>query len=258
MNFYSEWNQSGASATIPEATIASGQASSVAHANNIVGSYQVSISFNGMVRAISVLLTNTKAGTSTGLVSSANPSTYGQPVTFAATVSVTPPGVGNPGGTISFYDVLDGNVPPARPEPAGTPLASIELGSQPDSPSTIFLMTTAELPAGVHHILAYYNGAGLFEVSASNIVTQTVNKAVAVVSLGNLLQVYDGAPKPVSVGTTPGGLAVSVTYDGAATPPVKPGSYAVTAVVNEANYEGSASGTLLIQARVYLPLAIRN
>lgn len=76
--------------------------------------------------------------------------------------------------------------------------------------------------------------------------TVTVNKAVAAVALGNLNTSFDGEPKPVTVTTDPEGLTVNVTYDGSAAPPTEAGSYAVVATIDDANYAGSASGTLVI------------
>jgi len=69
----------------------------------------------------------------------------------------------------------------------------------------------------------------------------------AQVTLGNLVQTFDGNPKSVSVVTDPADLNVAVTYDGSATAPTNAGSYAVTAVVNDANFNGQANGTLIIQ-----------
>lgn len=77
-------------------------------------------------------------------------------------------------------------------------------------------------------------------------VTVTVNKVNATVTLGNLSQTYDGNPKPITVTTDPAGLNVDVTYDGSGTPPTDAGSYAVVATVTTPNYQGSASGTLVI------------
>ncbi|MEK7675741.1 MAG: MBG domain-containing protein, partial [Verrucomicrobiota bacterium] len=76
--------------------------------------------------------------------------------------------------------------------------------------------------------------------------TFTVAKATATVSLSGLTATYDGSPKPVTVTTVPAGLATSVTYNGSATVPVNANSYTVSAVVNDANYQGSGSGTLII------------
>lgn len=74
----------------------------------------------------------------------------------------------------------------------------------------------------------------------------TVEKAVAVVTLGGLTQSHDGAAKPVTVATDPPGLGFVVTYNGSSTVPVNVGSYAVLVTISDANYEGSAAGTLMI------------
>jgi hypothetical protein len=73
------------------------------------------------------------------------------------------------------------------------------------------------------------------------------SKLSATVELSNMTQTYDGTPKPVSVTTDPPDLAVSVTYGGSTTIPTNAGSYAVVATVVDPNYQGSASGTLLIE-----------
>lgn len=78
--------------------------------------------------------------------------------------------------------------------------------------------------------------------------TLAVAKATATVSLSGLYYVYDGYSKSATVTTDPAGLNASATYDGSATAPSATGSYAVVATVSEANYQGSASGTLTIAA----------
>ena len=85
----------------------------------------------------------------------------------------------------------------------------------------------------------------------SAVAAVTVNRAAATVTLGNLTQTYDGTAKSVGVTTSPAGLAVSVTYDGVASPPVAVGDYAVEAIVIDPNYQGGATGTLVIQPRRY-------
>lgn len=74
----------------------------------------------------------------------------------------------------------------------------------------------------------------------------TINQANATVTLGHLTQPYTGSPRPVSVATSPDGLAVNVTYNGEAAAPTLPGSYAVVATIADPNYTGFASGTLVI------------
>lgn len=68
----------------------------------------------------------------------------------------------------------------------------------------------------------------------------------ATVSLSGLDAVYDGTPKSVTVTTNPVGLIVDITYNGSPTPPTDAGNYAVIATVSDPNYQGSASGTLVI------------
>ena len=48
--------------------------------------------------------TVSQAGTTSKVTSSANPSVYGQTVTFKATVAVAAPATGTPSGTVTFYD----------------------------------------------------------------------------------------------------------------------------------------------------------
>src|SRR5207244_607253 len=44
------------------------------------------------------------AGTATVVTSAPNPSVFGQPVTFTATVTAVPPGTGTPTGTVTFAE----------------------------------------------------------------------------------------------------------------------------------------------------------
>jgi sugar lactone lactonase YvrE len=74
----------------------------------------------------------------------------------------------------------------------------------------------------------------------------TVNKATATVTLSGLNHIYDRTPRSATVATDPLGLTVTVTYAGSATAPLAAGEYAVAASVVEANWQGSASGTLII------------
>ena len=78
--------------------------------------------------------------------------------------------------------------------------------------------------------------------------TLVIGKATAQVTLSALTQLHDGSARPVQVATQPAGLVVAITYDGAAAAPSAVGSYAVEALVDEANYQGQASATLTILA----------
>ncbi len=76
--------------------------------------------------------------------------------------------------------------------------------------------------------------------------TFAVTKAAATVTLAGLAQTYDGTPKSASATTDPEGLSVEITYDGSATVPINAGTYAATGTINDAMYEGSAAGTLVV------------
>jgi len=68
----------------------------------------------------------------------------------------------------------------------------------------------------------------------------------ATVTLGNLTATYDGTSKSATATTIPPNLMVTFTYNGSSSAPVAAGSYTVIATVNDPNYTGSATGTLVI------------
>ncbi|OAM89625.1 MBG domain-containing protein [Termitidicoccus mucosus] len=72
----------------------------------------------------------------------------------------------------------------------------------------------------------------------------------AAVTLGDLIQAWDGDPKPVSVATDPAGLSAVVTYGEERSPaaPAEIGLYPVVAQINAPGYYGEVSGTLNIRA----------
>ncbi len=84
-----------------------------------------------------------------------------------------------------------------------------------------------------------------YQGSATN--TLVISQAFAAVTLGSLSQTHDGTPKCATVSTTPPGLLVILTYDGSTNCPSAVGSYTVIGTINDANYQGSATNTLVIQ-----------
>ena len=103
--------------------------------------------------------------------------------------------------------------------------------------------TTEPTNAGSYAVVATVVD-DVYEGSASD--TLVIAKATASVILGSLSHTYDGSPKSATATTTPTGLNVSFTYGGNPSPPTNAGSYAVVATVVDPNYQGSASGTLVI------------
>lgn len=84
--------------------------------------------------------------------------------------------------------------------------------------------------------------------NATATVTLVVIPASATMTLSNLIQTYDGTPKPVTVITSPSNLSgVNITYNGSSTVPTNAGTYPVVATLTNANYTApTVSGTLTI------------
>ena len=103
--------------------------------------------------------------TAVSLQSSENPSKFGDPVTFTATVTAEPPGSGTPTGTVTFYD-------------GATSLGTGQLDAMGQA---TFLTST--LSVGSHPITAVYDGDGNFITSTSSPLSQTVNQAATTTTL---------------------------------------------------------------------------
>jgi hypothetical protein len=76
-----------------------------------------------------------------------------------------------------------------------------------------------------------------------------IGKAGASIALADLDHIYDGSAKAASATTTPTGLTVRIVYSRNGSPvasPIAAGSYDLTATIDDANYQGSATGTLVI------------
>jgi sugar lactone lactonase YvrE len=127
------------------------------------------------------------------------------------------------------------------------------------TPRPITAITT---PIGLP-VLVTYNGsttpptaAGSYTVSAqiddpaiigSTTGTLVITKAPATISLGNLTPTADGTPKTPTATTNPPGLTVAFTFNQSASPPSIAGSYSIQATINDANYQGNTSTTMLIR-----------
>jgi hypothetical protein len=100
--------------------------------------------------------------------------------------------------------------------------------------------------AGTASAKATYAGTTNLEGSQGS-KTFEIGKATAQVTLSNLgPHLFDNTAKSATVATTPTGLNVTVTYNGSTTAPTAVGSYNVVATVNNPNYQGQATGTLVI------------
>ncbi|HEY4248256.1 MAG TPA: rhamnogalacturonan lyase B N-terminal domain-containing protein [Lacunisphaera sp.] len=102
---------------------------------------------------------------------------------------------------------------------------------------------TPPTDAGTYAVIATVIDANYFGGASA---TLTIAKATATIELAPLTQRYDGTPKLVTATTTPADLDVSFTYDGVTAGPIYPGAHAVVATINDANYEGTKTDTLVI------------
>lgn len=123
-----------------------------------VGTHTITAVYNGSTAFTTSTSTAasqvvTKASTTTALVSSANPSTVGESVTFTATVK--PQFSGTPAGTVTFKN------------------GTVTLGAATLS-AGVAQYTTSTLAKGAHTITATYNGSSAFKTSSGTL-TQTVN-----------------------------------------------------------------------------------
>ncbi len=192
-----------------------------------VGSHTVSAAYGGdgtFTGSTSPAISQTvnKADTTTALTSSANPSVFGQSVTFTAQVSAVAPGAGTPSGTVTF--TVD-----------GTARSPINLNGSGQA-----TLALSNLGVGSHTIRVAYNGSGSFNTSTSSTLTQTVNKANTTTTVSSSANpavfgqsiTFTAQVSAVAPGAgTPGGT-VTFTVDGTARSPI--------------NLNGSGRATLTI------------
>jgi hypothetical protein len=186
----------------------------------------------------------TQAGTSTTLISSANPSGAGQSITFTASVTVTPPGSGTPTGTVTFTD-------------GATTLGTGTLSAGQAT------FATSSLVQGSHSITAVYGGDAKFGGSTSAPLNQTVLVATTtnVISSANPSVPNQSVTFTATVSASSGTPTGTVTFkDGSnalgtamlagsqatfSTSALGPGSHSITAVYGgDANFAGSTSPAL--------------
>lgn len=220
-------------------------------ANVAVGGRQFQISYRGGTGNDVVLRQVIQVGTATTVSSSAQPSVYGQAVTFTATVTPATPGSGAPTGLVQFQ-VNGVNF--------GAPVALLANGTATSSGHSA-------LAVGSHTITAVYSGDSNFAPSTSAPLTQVVNKAATRIGLsvnpnpivyGQTMgfQFLFGVLPPGS-GTPTGTATVTATFNGVTRvlftttigqggggqfPPLEVGTHTLAITYNgDGNYLGSTS-----------------
>ncbi|MGX1853891.1 beta strand repeat-containing protein, partial [Streptomyces sp. NPDC055299] len=217
-----------------------------------VGTFTVTATYSGDADFSTSSGTDTQtvvqASTTTAVTSAPDPSLFGQPVTFTATVAPVAPGAGTPTGTVTF--VIDGGG-------GGTLIGTVAAGTA--------TVTTATLDAGVHNVTATYNGDTDF-AGSSGTDTQTVNQtattltatsfpdpstagdSVAFLAFVGPVAPGSGVPTGTVAFTITDGITtlnLTGTLDGAgvaavSSPLITPGLYLITAVYGgDTNFTGS-------------------
>ncbi|MBF0488033.1 MAG: Ig-like domain repeat protein [Nitrospirae bacterium] len=139
-------------------------------------------------------------GTSTSITSSANPSTYGTPVTISATVAGTDPN-STASGIVTFTD-------------GSATLAAISLDGSAQAS-----FSTSSLSVGTHPITAAYGGSSSYSSSTSSALSQVVNAATSATSVSSSLNPSTyGSSVTFTASVTGQSPTGTVTFkDGAAT-----------------------------------------
>ena len=126
--------------------------------HSITAVYAGDLNFTGSTSAVLIEVVN-QASTAAAIVSSANPSAFGQSVSFTATISATAPGAGKPTGTVTFMD------------------GATSLGAGTLNASGVATLATSALSVATHSITVIYGGDTNFKTSTSAILSQVVRQA---------------------------------------------------------------------------------
>ena len=137
--------------------------------HTITAVYAGDANFGGSTAGNPVTQVVNQAASTTSVVSSLNPSVFGQLVTFTATVSPVAPAAGTATGSVTFMD------------------GTTSLGNVAVVNGTAAFSTSA-LSIGSHNVTAVYGGDGNFTASTSSpALAQVVNKAATATTVGSSL-----------------------------------------------------------------------
>ena len=172
----------------------------------------------------------TDAGTYTVVASLTNDNYRADDVSVSLTIKKAP-------ATISMVDMTvtyNGSAQPvtASTNPAGLTGLSLTYVGQATAPTN----------AGSYLVVASLDNPNY--TAADTSATLTINKATATVIVTDPCVVYDGSLQAPTGSTIPEGLTLRYAFIGT---PINAGGYAVQAMVDDPNYEGSTTGTLTIK-----------
>ncbi|MFN2598543.1 MAG: MBG domain-containing protein, partial [Pyrinomonadaceae bacterium] len=158
--------------------------------------------------------------------------------------------------TITFGALTDKTYGDADFNVSASSSSGLAVGFAASGDCTVSGSTVHITGAGACTITASQAGDANYNAAADVPQSFSIAKAAATVTLSNLSYTYDGTAKSATAATSPSGLSVTITYapasqaqrarNTASSNPTDAGSYTVTATINDPNYEGSASDTLVI------------
>jgi len=140
-------------------------------------------------------------GTTTTVATSGTPSTYGDSVTFTATVTRSG-GLDTPSGTVAFMD-------------GGATIGSGALSGSGGTATATF--ATSSMAACSHTITAVYGGDSIFAGSTSSPITQVVNQRNITVTADAQSKVYGDPDPALTYHITSGSLVSGDSFTGALT-----------------------------------------
>ena len=147
-----------------------------------------------------------------------------------------------------------GDAPFAVTAPASTSSLPVTL-SVKSGPATISGNSVTITGTGAVVLAANQAGNDNYAAATEVTINFLVLKGTSTVTLGSLSPTYDGTAKSATATTSPtitGTVTYTYTgisptvYDQSSTPPTQAGSYTVVGTINDANYSGNSTGTLVI------------
>jgi MBG domain-containing protein/thrombospondin type 3 repeat protein len=150
--------------------------------------------------------------------------------------------------TITFAALTDKTFGDPAFSVAATASSGLEVSFTATGDCAITGATVTLTGAGSCSVTAHQGGNASYHPAADISRSFAIAKGQATLALENLGRTYNGSPVAATVTTSPAGLGtVAITYNGSSTPPTTAGSYAVTATLENDDYQATpASGTLVI------------
>jgi hypothetical protein len=186
----------GLNAELPIGPIYGG--SPVDFGTTVLGKSTWNVDLGATVTQLTPFTIDVPTTTGIGLTRGTNPSTYGDPLTFTATVGSD--NGATPTGAVEFHD---GNIDLGP----GTALTAGAVAGTATSSFTI-----SSLSATTHSIWASYSPTGWFESSQSGMLSQAVNPAPIAVTTNTSVMLAGNPVPPLSGVAGPGSFVGSTTF----------------------------------------------